>query len=75
MEWPLKSPDLTPMDFFLWRFVKDNGYFPPLPTTLHKLKTRIREACANADQGIFHSIWQEVQYQFVVARAARGAHI
>jgi hypothetical protein len=75
MEWPPKSPALTPMDFFFWRFVKDIVYFPPLPTTLHKLKTRIKEACANTDQGIFHNMWQEVEYQFVVARATRDAHI
>jgi hypothetical protein len=25
-------PDLTPMDFFLWCFVKDNVYVPPLLT-------------------------------------------
>jgi hypothetical protein len=43
-------PDLTTMDFFLWTFLKDNVYFPPLPTTLHELKTRIRQASANTDQ-------------------------
>jgi hypothetical protein len=34
MEWPPRSPDLTPMDFFLCGFVKGNVYVPPLPTTL-----------------------------------------
>jgi hypothetical protein len=75
MEWPPTSPDLTPMDFFLWDFVKDNAYVPPLPTTLHELKTRIREVCANTDQEILHSVWQEAEYRFDVARATRGAHI
>jgi hypothetical protein len=42
--------DLTTMDFFLWTFVKDNVYVPPLPTTLRELKTRIPEACVNSDQ-------------------------
>jgi hypothetical protein len=40
MEWPQRSPNLTRMDFFLLGFVKDNVYVPPLPTTLHDLKTR-----------------------------------
>jgi hypothetical protein len=66
--------DLTPMDFFLWSFVKDNIYFPPLPTTLHEPKTRIREACANTDQDILH-MWQVVEYRFDVATATRGVHI
>jgi hypothetical protein len=29
--WPTQSPDLTVCDFFLWGFVKDNVYSPPLP--------------------------------------------
>ncbi|KFM74800.1 hypothetical protein X975_15826, partial [Stegodyphus mimosarum] len=24
--WPPRSPDITPLDFFLWGFVKDNVY-------------------------------------------------
>jgi hypothetical protein len=63
------------MNFFLWGFVKDNVYVPPLPTTLHELKTRIREACANTDQEILHDVWQEVEYRFDVAQAIPGAHI
>jgi hypothetical protein len=58
------------MDFFLWGFVKDNIYVPQLPPTLHELKTWIREACANSDQQILHSVWQEFEYWFDVARAA-----
>jgi hypothetical protein len=61
--------DLTPMDLFLCGFVKVNVYVSPLPTTLHKLKTRTIEACANSDQEILHNVWQEVEYRFDVARA------
>jgi hypothetical protein len=75
MECPPRLPDLTPTDFFLWGFMKDNVYIPPLPTTLHELKTRIREACANTDQEILHNVWQKAEYRFDVARATRGAHI
>jgi hypothetical protein len=63
------------MDFLLWGFVKHNVYVPQLPTTLHELKTRIREACANNDQEILHTVWQEVEYRFDVARATCDAHI
>jgi hypothetical protein len=34
---------------------------PPLSTTLHELKTRIREACADTDQEILHNVWQDVE--------------
>jgi hypothetical protein len=33
---------------------------PETPTTLHELKTRITETCANTDQEILHNVWQEV---------------
>jgi hypothetical protein len=55
--------------------MKDNVYVPQLLTTLHELKTRIREACANISQEILHNVWQEVEYRFDVARYIRGAHI
>jgi hypothetical protein len=57
MEWRLKSPDLRLMDFLLWGFVKDNVCVSLLLTTLHELKTRIREVCANTDQEILHNVW------------------
>jgi hypothetical protein len=53
---------VTTINFFLWGFVKDNVCFPPLPTTLHELKTRIIEVLANTDQVILHNVWQKVEY-------------
>jgi hypothetical protein len=47
---------ITPIDFLLRCFVKDNVYVPLLPTTLHELKTQIREAFANTDQEILHNM-------------------
>ena len=26
VEWPLRSPDLTPLDFFFWRYLKDRVF-------------------------------------------------
>ena len=40
--WPPRSPDLTPCDFFLWGFVKDRVFVPPLPLNLDDLKHRGR---------------------------------
>ncbi|KAJ4438613.1 hypothetical protein ANN_14560 [Periplaneta americana] len=39
--WPPRSPDLTPCDFFLWGYVKEAVYVPPLPTTLTELRNRV----------------------------------
>jgi hypothetical protein len=51
------------MDFVLWGFVKDNVHVLPLLTTLHALKTRIKQACANSNQEILHKVRQEVEYR------------
>jgi hypothetical protein len=61
-------------DRLIWRgwVVKYNVYVPPLLTTLHEPKTRIRGA--NTDQEILHNVWQEVEHRFDVARATRGTH-
>jgi hypothetical protein len=48
---------------------------PDIPTTLHELKTRIREACGSTDQEILHNVWQEVENRFDVGRSTPGAHI
>ena len=43
--WPPRSPDLTPLDFFLWGVVKEQVYQSPI-RNCEDLKTRIRNACA-----------------------------
>ncbi|PNF19071.1 hypothetical protein B7P43_G11300 [Cryptotermes secundus] len=35
--WPPLSPDLTRLDFFLWGFVKDRVFIPPLPANVVEL--------------------------------------
>jgi hypothetical protein len=58
-----------------WLMPKLQEDIPDIPTTLHELKTRIRQACANTDQEIFHNVWRAVEYRFDVARATCDAHI
>jgi hypothetical protein len=59
--WPPRSPDLTPVDFFLWDCVKDQVYVSPLPNNLQELKDGIRQALESA-------------YSFDVVRVNRGVH-
>jgi hypothetical protein len=39
--WPPRSPDLTPLDIFLWGFVEDRVFVPHLPAIVAELRTRI----------------------------------
>lgn len=41
--WPARSPDLSPLDFWLWEYLKNKVYAKP-PETLADLKTAIRQA-------------------------------
>jgi len=39
--WPAWYPDLTPCDYFLWGYVKDEVFMPPQPMSIPDLKNRI----------------------------------
>ena len=39
--WPPRSCDLTPLDFFLWGYVKDKVY-PDAPQLIQELREKIR---------------------------------
>ena len=62
-EWPPRSPDLTPCDFWLWGYLKSNVY-RDRPTSLGQLKEAIRhhvsgilsEMLFNAVQCVFHRL-------------------
>ena len=61
--WSPKSPVLTPCDYFLWGFVKDAVYVPPLPTNLKDLRNRITAAANSVTQDIRHQDWDEFNYR------------
>ncbi|KAG8303110.1 hypothetical protein J6590_108196 [Homalodisca vitripennis] len=54
--WPPRSPDLTPMDFFLWGFIKDKVYVPPLPASLADLRRRITAAVAEVTPDLLERV-------------------
>ena len=43
--WPARSPDLSPLDFFIWGFVKDQ-IFKTIPESREELEERVRNAIA-----------------------------
>ena len=52
VEYPPSSPDLTPMDFFLWEFLKDKIYSRK-PTTIAEMRVAIEEECAQVKSSLF----------------------
>lgn len=49
IEWPPRSPDLTPLDYFLWGFLKDKVFRAGFPVNLQEMQNRIVENCMLID--------------------------
>ena len=72
--WPPRSPDITPLDFFLWGYVKDKVFSTPVPD-ITNLKARITDAFATITEDMLENTWREIDYRLDVLRATKGAHV
>ena len=72
---PPLSPEATSCDFFLWGYVKDQVYVPPLPASIPELKVRIRTAIETITTEMLQTVWNELDYRVDVCRITKGAHI
>lgn len=61
---PSRSSDLTPLDIFLWVFVKDKVYIPPVPVTLTvrrlEFEKRLQYLITSSDK---FSVWNRIWYR------------
>jgi hypothetical protein len=55
-QWPPRSPDLTPLDFYLWAYVKQTVYSETI-NDIEQLKQRIRAAIASATPDVHCRVW------------------
>ena len=62
VEWPPRSPDLTPCDFFLWGYLKDK-VFSTSPQNIDVLRQRIVDT--------FNALRQQPDF---IRRAVRDMH-
>lgn len=72
-QWPPRSLDLTPLDFFLWGYVKDKVMFEP-PTTKENMKQRIRDACASVTPEILTNVRTTLMFRVNKCLQVRGGH-
>ena len=75
LAWPPPSAHATPCDFFLWGYVKDQVYVPPLPASVPEMKVRIRTAIETITADMLQTVWNEIDYRVDVCRITKGAHI
>ena len=65
---------MTPCGFFLWGYVKERVYVPPLPADLDELTNRITVAVNSVTEDTFTRFRDELSYRVNVVRAAGGGH-
>jgi len=72
--WPPRSPDITPLHFFLCGYVKDKVFSTPVPD-ITNLKARITDAFATITEDLLENTCREIDYRLDVLRATKGAHV
>ena len=64
VDWPARSPCLTPCDLFLWRYLKDIVFKEPC-ITIMQLQNRIQEVCEGITKAmcrkVCHSVAQRLR--------------
>ncbi|GBL77958.1 hypothetical protein AVEN_143283-1 [Araneus ventricosus] len=58
-KWPPRRSDQTPIDFFLWGYLKHQVYATP-PPTLQDLQRRITDVSANVTPAMLHRVQREI---------------
>jgi len=72
--WPPRSPDLSPLDFFLWGYIKNIVYAEKI-RNIQNLQERITSIVETVTRDMNQRTWQEMEFLLDVSRATNGAHI
>ena len=72
IHWPARSPDLSPLDLFLWGCVKDKAFSTLRPKTLDELKESVFRRTLT---GLFQRVWPATLYRCELVMNKRGRHI
>ena len=73
LKWAARSPDLTPCDFFLWRFLKSKVFFTR-PQNLEELE-QIRASCGLVTQDLLQKVRQECVKRWLKCLEIGGSHV
>ena len=74
INWPPRSCDLTPLDFFLWGHVKDKVYANK-PETIADLKTNIRRAIGDITPEMIANVLTNASQRMIFLEKSRGEHL
>lgn len=73
IEWPPRSPDLNPLDFFLWGYVK-NLVYKSKPISADALKESIRRVIREISPQVVINVQQEFLDRLIYCRTVGGEH-
>ena len=73
VEWPPRSPDLNPLDFFLWGYLKSIVY-TPLPPNLDDLQHNIEQAVQNIDVQVIRKSVRNIRHRARLCLQANGGY-
>ncbi|GFU07878.1 transposable element Tc3 transposase [Trichonephila clavipes] len=74
VNWPPRSCDLTPLDYFLWGYVKSLVYVDK-PETLDHLEDNIRRVIADIRPQMLEKVIENWTSRLDYIRASRGSHM
>lgn len=74
INWPPRSCDLTPPDFFLWGYVKEKVYANG-PQTIQALKENIRAVIRQIEPQLCENVMQNFLKRMAICRRSRGGHL
>ncbi|GFS47014.1 DUF4817 domain-containing protein [Trichonephila clavipes] len=74
VNWPPRSCDLTPLDYFLWSYVKSLVYADK-PQTLDHLEDNIRHVIADIRPQMLEKVIENWTSRLDYFRASRGSHM
>jgi hypothetical protein len=73
IEWPARSPDLTPLDFFLWGYLKGKVYVTK-QYNIEDLKQRIRHNIRQITPEMLHNVRDACYHRFAICQERNSTH-
>lgn len=76
VQWPARSPDLNPIDYYVWGHLKSLVYAQPIPD-IETLRQRIIDSCNTIrnQPGIFERVRGSMQRRMHSCINSNGGHI
>lgn len=74
INWPPRSCDLTPLDFFLWGYLKNKVYVN-MPNTIPELKQEIRREIAAIEPALCRRVVENFDQRIRFCHLSRGGHM